>query len=264
MNPIKLSRQLQDTLVSYLTTTFDVNRDGQEPALAAFIKGSLSEPRSLFSGPYLELTPPYKTAETLEQLAAAGVVSSALLQMQCFRQGRPLPIDAPLYTHQAAAIRRLCTEGRNLVVSSGTGSGKTECFLIPILNDLLIDPEPGVRAVLVYPLNALVNDQLDRMRVLLRGTDITFGRYTSELEQNSERARRQMEKEWREMDPAQRALYDQYPLPNEIIGRDQIQEQSKLPQILITNYAMLEYLLLRPQDNPLFTQGRWRFIVLDP
>ena len=263
MNPIKLSRQLQDTLVSYLTTTFDVNRDGQEPALAAFIKGSLSEPRSLFSGPYLELTPPYKTAETLEQLAAAGVVSSALLQMQCFRQGRPLPIDAPLYTHQAAAIRRLCTEGRNLVVSSGTGSGKTECFLIPILNDLLIDPEPGVRAVLVYPLNALVNDQLDRMRVLLRGTDITFGRYTSELEQNSERACRQMEKEWREMDPAQRALYDQYPLPNEIIGRDQIQEQSKLPQILITNYAMLEYLLLRPQDNPLFTQGRWRFIVLD-
>lgn len=263
MNPIKLSRQLQDTLVSYLTTTFDVNRDGQEPALAAFIKQSLSEPRSLFAGPYLELTPPYKTAETLEQLAAAGVVSPKLLQMQCFRQGRPLPIDAPLYTHQAAAIRKLCAEDHNLVVSSGTGSGKTECFLIPILNDLLIDPEPGVRAVLVYPLNALVNDQLDRMRVLLRGTGITFGRYTSELEQDSERARRQMEKEWREMDPAQRALFDQYPLPNEIIGRDQIQEQGELPQILITNYAMLEYLLLRPQDNPLFTQGRWRFIVLD-
>lgn len=263
MNPIKLSRQLQDTLVSYLTTTFDVNRDGQESELAAFIKQSLSKPRALFAGPYLELTPPYKTAETLEDLATAGVVSPQLLQMQCFRQGRPLPIDAPLYTHQAAAIRKLCGEDRNLVVSSGTGSGKTECFLIPILNDLLIDPEPGVRAVLVYPLNALVNDQLDRLRVLLRGTGITFGRYTSELEQDSERARRQMEKEWREMDPAQRALFNQYPLPNEIIGRDQIQEQGKLPQILITNYAMLEYLLLRPQDNPLFTQGRWRFIVLD-
>jgi len=263
MNPIKLSRQLQDTLVSYLTTTFDVNRDGQEPALAAFIKKSLSEPRSLFAGPYLELTPPYKTAETLEQLAEAGVVSPKLLEMQCFRQGRPLPIDAPLYTHQAAAIRKLCAEERNLVVSSGTGSGKTECFLIPILNDLLVDPEPGVRAILVYPLNALVNDQLDRLRVLLRRTGITFGRYTSELEQNSDRARRQMEKEWRDMDPAQKALFDQYPLPNEIIGRDQIQEQGMLPQILITNYAMLEYLLLRPQDNPLFTQGRWRFIVLD-
>jgi ATP-dependent helicase YprA (DUF1998 family) len=263
MNPIKLSRQLQDTLVSYLTTTFDVNRDGQEPALAAFIKKSLNEPRSLFAGPYLELTPPYKTAETLEQLAEAGVISPKLLQMQCFRQGRPLPIGAPLYTHQAAAIRKLCAEKRNLVVSSGTGSGKTECFLIPILNDLLIDPEPGVRAVLVYPLNALVNDQLDRLRVLLRGTGITFGRYTSELEQKSEQARRQMEKEWRDMDPAQRALFDQYPLPNEIIGRDQIQEQGMLPQILITNYAMLEYLLLRPQDNPLFIQGRWRFIVLD-
>ncbi len=263
MNPIKLSKQLQETLASYLTTTFDVNRDGKEPALAAFIRQSFNQPRALFAGPYLEFTPPYKTAETLQQLAADGVVSPQLLQMDCFKEGRPLPIDAPLYTHQSAALRKLCSEDRNLVVSSGTGSGKTECFLIPILNDLLIDPTPGVRAVLVYPLNALVNDQLDRLRVLLRGTDITFGRYTSELEEKADSARKQMEKEWNEMEPARKALFPEYPLPNEIVGRDQIQEQGKLPQILITNYAMLEYLLLRPQDNPLFAQGKWRFVVLD-
>ncbi len=263
MNPIKLSKQLQDTLISYLTTTFDVNRDGQEPALAAFIKESFNQPQALFSGPYLELTPPHKTAETLEELAGQGVVSPELLQMECFKQSRPLPIDAPLYTHQAASLRKLCAENRNIVVSSGTGSGKTECFLLPIFNDLLIDPEPGVRAVLVYPLNALVNDQLDRLRVLLRGTNITFGRYTSELEESANRARKQMGKEWQEMEPARKALFDQYPLPNEIIGRDQIQEQGIIPQILITNYAMLEYLLLRPKDSPLFAQGKWRFIVLD-
>lgn len=263
MNPIKLSQQLQDTFVSYLTTTFDVNRDGQEPALAEFLKQSFTQPRALFAGPYLELTPPYKTAETLQQLATEGIVSPKLLELPCFKEKRPLPIDAPLYTHQATALRKLCVENRNIVVSSGTGSGKTECFLIPILNDLLINNSPGVRAVLVYPLNALVNDQLDRLRILLRGTDITFGRYTSELDDSAKRARAQMEKEWEEMEPERKALFDHYPLRNEIIGRDQIQEQGKLPQILITNYAMLEYLLLRPEDSLLFNQGTWRFVVLD-
>ncbi|MGE3320568.1 MAG: DEAD/DEAH box helicase, partial [Candidatus Berkiella sp.] len=262
MNPIKLSQQLQDTLVSYLTTTFDVNRDGQEPALAEFLKQSFTQPQALFAGPYLELTPPYKTAETLQQLAAEGVVSPKLLEMPCFKQKRPLPVDAPLYTHQAAALRKLCAGNRNIVVSSGTGSGKTECFLIPILNDLLIDDTPGVRAVLVYPLNALVNDQLDRLRILLRDTRITFGRYTSELEERAETARRQMKQDW-DKDKELQKLFREYPLPEEIIGRDQIQAQGMLPQILITNYAMLEYLLLRPEDNPLFAQGKWRFVVLD-
>lgn len=263
MNPIKLSTQLQQTLVSYLTTTFDVNRDGKEEKLAAFIRDSFNRPRALFAGPYLELTVPYQTAVSLQELTQVGVITPKLLQMPCFQEGRPVPINAPLYSHQAKALHKLCVEERNMVVSSGTGSGKTECFLIPILHDLLLDPTPGVRAVLIYPLNALVNDQLDRLRLLLRNTNITFGRYTSELEEKAERARKQMEKEWQEMEPARRNLFDQYPLPNEIIGRDQIQEQENLPQILITNYAMLEYLLLRPQDSPLFNQGKWRFIVLD-
>lgn len=263
MNPIKISKQLQDTLISYLTTTFDVNRDGQEPDLAKFIEKSFKHPRSLFAGPYLELTPPHKTSETLQQLITEGVLSTKLLEMECFREGRPIPVDAELYTHQAKAFRKLCSEERNIVVSSGTGSGKTECFLIPILNDLLIDNSDGVRAVLIYPLNALVNDQLDRLRELLRDRpDITFGRYTSELEEKSESARRQMRQEWEQMEPTRQRLFAEYPLPNEIIGRDQIRE-GELPHILITNYAMLEYLLLRPEDSPLFSKGKWRFVVLD-
>lgn len=263
MNPVELSQQLQKTLVSYLSATFDVNRDGKEAALASFIQKSLSHPRALFAGPYLELTPPYKTGETLQGLADQGVVASDLLKMQCFKDDKPLPVDAPLYTHQEKSLRKLCVDHHNIVVSSGTGSGKTECFLLPILNDLLIDPSPGVRAVLIYPLNALVNDQLDRLRILLRGTNITFGRYTSELAYKAEYARKQMQKEWEDMEDGRKNLFDQYPLPNEIIGRDQIQESGEIPQILITNYAMLEYLLLRPKDNPLFNSGKWRFIVLD-
>lgn len=263
MNPIKLSEQLERTFIDYLTTTFDVNRDGKEEALAQAIQRGLTNRKALFNGPFLELTPPYQTGATLQALTQQGILDPKLLQMDCFLQNKPLPSDAPLYTHQETAIRRLCADNRNVVISSGTGSGKTECFLIPILNDLLIDPSPGVRAVLIYPMNALVNDQLDRLRVLLKGTDITFGRYTSELQSKAETARRAMENEWKEMSSEERNFWDEYPLPNEVIGRDQIREQGFLPQILITNYAMLEYLLLRPDDAPLFAKGQWKFIVLD-
>ncbi|MDQ3010693.1 MAG: DEAD/DEAH box helicase, partial [Acidobacteriota bacterium] len=143
------------------------------------------------------------------------------------------------------------SNNRNLVVASGTGSGKTEYFLLPIINDLLSDPTPGVRALLIYPMNALVNDQLTRLRELLRGTNITFGRYTSELKER--------ETDGRNNSPDS-------PI-NEIVSREAMRggagQSSEPPQILITNYAMLEYLLLRPKDSPLFDSGAWRFVCLD-
>jgi len=247
MNPILLAQQLQHVLVRYLLTTFDVNRDGQEPELAAELKARLSQAGALSRGPYLELTPPYRTGQSLRTLCAEGVLTPDLLSLSCFEQSKPIPADAPLFVHQERAIRKLCVDGRSIVISSGTGSGKTEGFLIPILDDLLRDPTPGVRALLIYPMNALVNDQLDRLRSLLAGTEITFGRYTSEL--------RATEKE------ARQVLRD--PMPNEVISREEIRTGRKLPQILITNYAMLEYLLLRPQDSSLFQSGAWRFVVLD-
>jgi len=248
VNPIQLTHTLQNALVDYLTTIFDVNRNGQEPELAASIEQAISVPGALFNGPYLEIAPPYEVGDSLEALCDQGVLTPKLRMLPCFKRNRPLPLTAPLYRHQEKAIRKLCADKRSVVVSSGTGSGKTECFLIPILNDLLLDPSPGVRAVLIYPLNALVNDQLDRLRVLLKGTNINFGRYTSELANTTKEALRGLEDD---------------PLPNEVISREEIRSGEKLPQILITNYAMLEYLLLRPEDSILFKGGRWRFIVLD-
>jgi len=120
---------------------------------------------------------------------------------------------------------------------------RLKCFTIPIVNDLLEDDTPGVRALLVYPLNALVNDQMERLRVMLKGTSITFGRFTSELPNQAEK--------------------DDRSLPNEVISREEIRKEGKIPQILITNYAMLEYLLLRPEDSILFNTGLWKFLVLD-
>ena len=187
MNPIELSDNLKSTLQSYLTTTFNVDRDGAQPDLAARINESFEIDGALAMGPYLEITSPYKTGQSIDQLVDGGVLSPQLRELP--DRNLPLSRDVPLYQHQVDAIHKLVDQKRNIVVSSGTGSGKTECFLIPILNDLLIDPSPGVRALLIYPLNALVNDQLERLRKLLAGTPITFGRYTSELEYTVKKGR---------------------------------------------------------------------------
>jgi len=245
MNAIKITQSLNKALVDYLVTTFDANKDGKEPELAEKIRESFEYPKALFTGPFLELIYPYKPAASIKELCERGTLSEKLLSIPCFSlpKPEPLPLDAPLYAHQEKAIKKLCTEKRSIVISSGTGSGKTECFSIPIANDLLVDPTPGVRALLVYPLNALVNDQMERLRVMLRGTSITFGRFTSELPDRAERNERT--------------------LPNEIISREEIRKEGRIPQILITNYAMLEYLLLRPEDSILFNTGLWKFLVLD-
>jgi len=246
MNAIEIAETLRSNFIRYLLTTFNVQRS--EPELATALRCDFEASGVLFRGPFLELNPPHVTDCSLRDLASQKVIHSDLLR---FRedlkpaQDRPLPPDRPLYKHQANSIKKLIVERRNLVVASGTGSGKTECFLIPILHDLVNDPASGVRALLIYPMNALVNDQLIRLRKLLYGTTITFGRYTSELEEKEKEGRKKL---------------PDAPL-NEVVSREEARRNP--PQILITNYAMLEYLLIRPQDSPLFDSGLWRFICLD-
>ena len=246
MNAVKITQSLKQALVDYLMTTFDANKDGKEPELSRKIRESYESPRALFTGPYLELIYPYKKDASIQQLCSEGVLSPKILELPSFSltKPQPIPLDTPLYSHQSKAIRKLCTQNKSIVISSGTGSGKTEGFSIPIVNDLLQDNSPGVRALLVYPLNALVNDQMERLRVMLKDTNITFGRFTSELPSKVDRDAR-----W---------------LPNEIISRDEIRVDGRIPQILITNYAMLEYLLFRPEDTVLFSNPEsWKYIVLD-
>ena len=98
------------------------------------------------------------------------------------------PIERPLHVHQEQAISRAVGHRRNLIVATGTGSGKTECFLLPIINRLLQEgsakhSRTGVRALLLYPMNALANEQVKRLRRLLADyPEITFGRYVGETE----------------------------------------------------------------------------------
>lgn len=155
-----------------------------------------------------------------------------------------------LYTHQQQAVTQLL-HGHNTIVSSGTGSGKTEAFLLPILNHCLQHPGPGIRALILYPMNALANDQYARFVRYLAGTGVTFARYTGDTPEDEQDAQRND----KELRPES--------LPSEAIWyRRDLRKPATLPNILMTNYAMLEYLLLRKLDRVLF-DARLQFLVLD-
>ncbi|MFC6013005.1 DEAD/DEAH box helicase [Nocardia lasii] len=226
----------------------------RDPALSAAFDRAVDETSLLTKGPLLELTPPYAAGASLRSLISEGVLHPDFTEF-----AQTIALDRPLYQHQETAVRK-AVAGRNLVVSTGTGSGKTESFLLPILNALIAEKAagtlgPGVRALLLYPMNALANDQLKRLRQLLAGTpDITFGRYTGETKERTADAL-----------SAYRTMFaGAERLPNELLSREEM--WTSPPNILLTNYAMLEYLLLRPRDMELF-DGKyaqtWRFIALD-
>lgn len=249
-DPLQAARRLETSYRSYLASSLRF----AHPELQQQFEEQMLSSGLLVKGPYLEVASPYTAGATLSELATSGVISPDLLELS-----PDLPPGRPLYTHQVASIRG-SSAGRNQVIVTGTGSGKTECFLIPIIDHLLRQREtgdlgPGVRALILYPMNALANDQLKRLRSLLCSTpELTFGRYTGETKQTPKAAM----KEWGKQHP------DQAPLPNELLSRDEIRERP--PHILLTNYAMLEYLLLRPKDASLF-EGlfgeTWSHLVID-
>lgn len=251
LDPLVTAQQIEDGYKRYLKTLLGPS----DAPMAAAFDAAIDETRLLTKGPLLELTPPYAPGKSLPELIDEGVLHPKSAEIYPDPDIR----NRPLYVHQENAIRKVVA-GRNIVVSTGTGSGKTESFLLPILNSLVAEREagtlgPGVRALLLYPMNALANDQLKRLRVLLKNLpDITFGRYTGETFEQSLKA----ESQYRSTNPGEERL------PNELLSREEMRE--KPPHILLTNYAMLEYLLLRPADMDLFDgphAGKWRFLTLD-
>ncbi|HBY94498.1 MAG TPA: DEAD/DEAH box helicase, partial [Chloroflexi bacterium] len=253
IHPIEAAERIRADYARYLRTIYFF----RDEELRRQFWEALDAPRFLLRGPILEASPPFKKGRSIGELIDAGILHRDFRRL-C---SGALPLDRPLYLHQDRAIEKVVRDQRNVVVATGTGSGKTESFLIPIFDHLLRQREagllkkPGVRALLLYPMNALANDQLKRLRHLLAHfPEITFGRYTGETEE--ERGR------------AEALFQEQFPrdplLPNELICREEMRVAP--PHLLITNYAMLEYLLLRPRDSEFFdgpTGQFWRFIALD-
>lgn len=151
------------------------------------------------------------------------------------------------YVHQIKSWEVLLNEKKSIAVTTGTGSGKTECFMLPVLQDLYKNckNEHGVRAIFLYPLNALIGSQKKRMDAWVKALDgLTYAVYNGNTDEDSTANKRN----------------EQLP---ELISRKQIRETP--PQILFTNPSMLEYILVRDKDVPLLenSKGKLRWILLD-
>src|SRR5262249_37938732 len=159
MDFVRLAAEIEERYRRYLKTTFYC----RDPGLRSSFEDALLDGR-LSKGPYLEVTPAYCRGTEPRRLFP-DVIG------QCPDQSLLAAIDGDraLYAHQEEAIKRVA-EGRNIVVATGTGSGKTECFLYPILLHLYrehlqgtLRARPGIRALVLYPMNALAYDQRDRL-----------------------------------------------------------------------------------------------------
>jgi ATP-dependent helicase YprA (DUF1998 family) len=255
MDFVKLAAELEERYRRYLTTTFYL----RDPDLRASFDHRLREGR-LSKGPYLEVTPAYRRGREPRTLFSEAI-------------GRPLDEkvltaidgDRAIYAHQEEATK-CAAAGRNVVVATGTGSGKTECFLYPILLHLYreylqgtLTAQAGIRAVVLYPMNALAYDQRDRLGRLHQQLEdagsefrFSFGQYTGATpEGKNDRYRH-----------AREVLEHRF--AGELVLRKEMREAP--PHILLTNFSMLEYQLLRPDDSPLFDGPQcrtWTFLVLD-
>ena len=199
----------------------------------------LAQSDVIVRGPYVTLAPEFERGATLSELVEQDRLAPDLKRANwSFGEG-------PLFRHQELALDA-GRAGRSFIVTTGTGSGKTEAFLLPVLDGILrrkAEGTSGVQAVLLYPMNALANDQLERLRRLLRGTqlDLSFGLYTGDSEASAPNLREE---------PAE----TERPTRREI--------RSNPPDILLTNYKQLEFLLVRHEDRHLFTESL-RYVVLD-
>lgn len=239
--PSRQAAQIRSGLVDYLTTTFALSDEEAQGAL----RGFLDDPDDgIFRGPYVRARVPFRAAD--------GGWRDSL----GWYEGH-----AP-YGHQAAAFRRLSSANLGeqpdgsvkaaplpTLVVTGTGSGKTEAFLYPILDHVIrakAAGDTGVKALILYPMNALANDQSRRLAELIRGHDALKGVraaiYTGETAGRS-RTR----------------------VTAEGLINDRSTIRTDPPDILLTNYKMLDQLLLRSADQPLLAAAATslQYLVLD-
>ncbi|MGQ9590598.1 MAG: DEAD/DEAH box helicase, partial [Planctomycetota bacterium] len=191
----------------------------------------------LWPEPLIQLNPSFAPGETIDELVDRGILHEACRWI--FRKdkdatsglGRPLR----LHRHQADAIE-IARTGANYVLTTGTGSGKSLAYIIPIVDHILrTGSGRGIQAIVIYPMNALANSQVGELEKFLgHGSPdgkrpVSFARYTGQ-EKKDEKARLQAEP----------------------------------PDILLTNYVMLELILTRPEELPFVRSARGlRFLVLD-
>lgn len=210
----------------------------------------------IFKGPYIELNRRFQAGNSFQDLISKGLLHKET--PRCFTiklEDRSSPI-VELYRHQSEAIRNI-SSGKNTVIATGTGSGKSFCFGIPIINECLHLRDQGVKgvkAIIVYPMNALANSQYDEFAARLAGSGLKIALYTGDTKNSRKEARAGYQDLTGRKEP-----YD-----SELLSREEI--KANPPDILLTNYVMLEYILTRFEDKEIFpaeNMGVLRFLVLD-
>lgn len=314
---------LRKSLIDYIEATYHISAR----SLVAQRKELLDHDGVIYRIPYLESTPKYLLGDRFASMTGLPTAASDLFVRLSSSEGElPKLIHDPPYKHQADSLRHHLIDGKNLIVTTGTGSGKTEAFLLPILGKFAKEAEahprvfanhPAVRVLIMYPMNALVNDQLGRLRALFGdprlvemfndwcGRPPRFARYTSRTPyagiRTSNKDSRKLQafdnfyidvlqrtesEDSEEKKQAKQLLYalkekGKWPakpdlpawfgargsrwqdrttgefiravtLPNdsELLTRHEV--QSLPPDLLVTNYSMLEYMLMRPIERSIF------------
>lgn len=262
INPIAFAQDVNRQFLRYQLTAFPLS----DPDMARQAKEMLtgeSADSQLVKGPYVSLSRSFRQGKSLKKLVEEGRLHPAVAGIA------EHPV---MFAHQEAAFNAV-TAGHHCLISTGTGSGKTEAFLYPILDHcfrLRDESAPhGIVAILVYPMNALAIDQLERLRVLLAGTGITYGLYVGSTSKESSEAvdiTKMQRGEGRDKIPQYREKVK--PFPNMAIApwEERISEtemREDPPRILLTNVNQLEYLMTRGKDLGMFENAPLRFLVFD-
>ncbi len=311
LDALQTFERLRDVYFRYYNTPFglaDARLQDERTAL-------LDRDGGVYRQPLLELRPEYLNApHDLERSVAA---AKAPRELTDFAQAGMIPSGRPLYRHQEEALTAGLAPGRHMVITAGTGSGKTESFMLPVIASLLeesrawagepaprrrgwweSDEQPfvqqrlgeagrpqAVRALILYPMNALVDDQLTRLRKALdsdavrqwldanrRGHRFFFGRYTGTTPVTGSpsnnlavqelrkylRATHERGERAREVSRMPGKEDTQYFVPR-LDGaemRSRWDMTGAPPDILITNYSMLNVMLLRERDRHFFDTTR--------
>lgn len=249
-NPFTTLSNVQQDYQSYVDSFQQV----KNPIIQAWINSQVDQGGLLWKPPFLQISLPFLPGTPLDQLVSEGVLHPATLKFaRTAYQDLGSPPITP-YFHQVEAVRKL-NHGKNVILSTGTGSGKSFGFGLPIVSTALKMKEQGVKgikAVIIYPMNALANNQYEDFSARLQQSGLTISRYTGDTKHSREDALNEYKHQTKRDQP-----YD-----CELLSREEI--QTNPPDILMTNYVMLELLLTRFEDRTLFRhQGVLKFLVLD-
>lgn len=261
MNPFEVLAHVQQQYRTYVQTF----QRFQNPRIEQWIGERIADGTLLWKPPYVQLSRPFAAGEAFEALVAEGVLHPRTLPV--FRRNVDDPASPPItpFRHQTEAVQRILGVpspsggglgwGKNVIVATGTGSGKSFTFGIPIVSEALRMRDEGIlgiKAVIIYPMNALANSQYDDFAARLHGSGLTIARYTGDTFSGAAEA----------LEDYRRVTGRDAPYSSEVLSREEIQDRP--PDILMTNYVMLELLLTRFEDRTLFrTPGVLRFLVLD-